>query len=204
MLQETPIQVNETNQLKKLLDGDERAFDYFYDLYSLPIYRKLLKMTKVEFIAEELLQNVFIKIWEKRHLINPEKGLKAYLYHIAQNLVYDFYRNLAREDELMEAVSYATNAITEDTAEKLIFKETNQLLEIAIEQLPEQQKLVFRLCKQEGKSYEEVSELLGISTSTINGHIVKATKKVKAYMFKTHHLSATLTVPVVLYLLKEL
>lgn len=203
MLQQTPLPDQEKNQLKKLLAGDEKAFDYFYDRYSLPVYRKLLKMIKVEFVAEEILQTVFIKIWEKRHLIDPEKGLKAYIYQVAQNLVYDFYRNLARENELQAQVRYIVNDITEDAASNLFFKETHNLLEMAIEQLPEQQKIVFRLCKQEGRSYDEVSELLGISTSTINGHIVRATKRVKTFMFKTHHISYSVTIPALLHFIQK-
>lgn len=190
---------HEKLQLMRLRDGDEKAFDYFYNIYSLPIYRKLLKMIKVEFVAEEILQTVFIKVWDKRGLIDPQKGLKAYLYQIAQNLVYDFYRNMAREEKLQAEVKYTLNELSAGAEENLIFKETNELLELAIEQLPDQQRLVFRLCKQEGKSYGEVSELLGISTSTINGHIVKATKNVKLFMFKTHNMSYTLLLPAVIH-----
>ena len=203
MPQQTLTPDQEKIQLKKLLDGDEKAFDYFYDRYSLPVYRKLLKMIKVEFVAEEILQKVFIKIWEKRHLIDPEQGLKAYIYQIAQNMVYDFYRNLARENELQAQVKYAIKDLAEDAAANLLLKETSELLEMAIEQLPEQQKIVFRLCKQEGKSYDEVSQLLGISPSTINGHIVRATKKVKTFMFKTHNISYGLTITTLLHLFQK-
>jgi len=182
-----PVHIDqEKQQLIKLIDGDEKAFDYFYNLYSLPIYRKLLKMIRVEFLAEEILQNVFIKLWDKRNLIDPEYGLKAYLYQIAQNLVYDFYRNLAREEKLQIEVKSMMTEISAEVEEKVYFNETRELLSKAIEQLPDQQKIVFRLCKLEGKSYEEVSKLLGISTSTINGHIVKATKKVKTAILSSH------------------
>lgn len=186
---------DEKIQLAKLRLGDSKAFCFFYDRYSLPIYRKLLKMLKVEFVAEEILQTVFIRIWEKRNLIDPEKGLKPYLYQVAQNLVYDFYRNLAREEKLQSEVRKSSAKMSESTYEQCFFKETNHLLEMAIDRLPEQQRIVFRLCKQEGKSYDEVSELLGISPSTINGHIVKATKKVKAFMFQTHRVSFALLLP---------
>jgi RNA polymerase sigma-70 factor (family 1) len=176
----------EKSQLIKLRAGDEKAFDYFYKLYSLPIYRKLLKMVKVEFLAEDLLQNVFIKLWDKRELIDPGYCLKGYLYQMAQNSVYDFYRSLAREEKLQVAVKNRMTELTTEVEEKLLFKETHDLLTNAIEQLPQQQQMVFKLCKLEGKSYEEVSELLGISTSTINGHIVKATKKVKMTLLASH------------------
>lgn len=205
MPQQTVTPNDEKIQLEKLRLGDSEAFCFIYDRYSLPIYRKLLKMLKVEFVAEEILQNVFIRIWEKRYLIDPDKGLKPYLYQVAQNLVYDFYRNLAREEKLQSEVRRSTAEMSETTDEQYYFKETNQLLEKAIDRLPDQQRLVFRLCKQEGRSYDEVSELLGISTSTINGHIVKATKKVKTFMFQTHHASFSLLLPaLIVYIEKNL
>jgi RNA polymerase sigma-70 factor (ECF subfamily) len=177
---------DEKLQLTRLKEGDQRAFNYFYEQHSLIIYRRLKKMVKVDELAEEFLQDVFVKLWEKRHLIDPEQSLKAYLHLIAQNLVYDFYRRLARETRLQEEVKHTLSELYDHTQEDFYLKETTDLLQKAINNLPTQQKLVFTLCKIEGKSYEEVGRDLGITTSTINGHIVKATKSVKTFMADYH------------------
>ena len=173
-------------QLFKLKAGEEAAFEYFYKNYSLIIYRRLLRLVKVDIIADDLLQNIFIKLWDKRHLIDPERPLKAYLLQITQNMVMDFYRGLAREQRLQSDLKHYLTEISGETEESLIFKETSQLLQQAIDLLPAQQRIVFKLCKIEGKSYDEVSELLGISTSTVNGHIVKGSRKVRSFLFNTH------------------
>ena len=178
--------------LSLLKQGDERAFDHFYQLYSLPIYRKLLKMIKVDILAEELMQDVFVRLWDKRHLIEPGQSFKSYLYLIAQNLVHDFYRKVAREERLQSEIKAFSTELYLHTEERLFLKETKEILDKAINQLPAQQKLVFNLCKIEGKSYEEVSDALGISTSTINGHIVKATKNIKEYMFNYQNIAFAL------------
>lgn len=175
---------NDRELLVLLRDGSERAFDFFYQKYSLQIYRKLYKMTKVSALAEELLQEVFVKIWEKRHLIDPDKSFKSYLFQIAQNQVYDFYRKVSRDEKLQKEIIRGFDELHNITEEGIDLKETQEMLAQAIENLPPQQKLVFTLCKIEGKSYDEVSTVLGISTSTINGHIVKATKNIKGFMFK--------------------
>jgi len=175
--------------LGKLRDGDKGAFDHFYKLYSLPIYRKLLKLVKVDLLAEELLQDVFVRLWEKRHLIAPEQSFKSYLYLIAQNIVYDFYRKAARDGKLLSEIKAVSVAAYLHTEETILFKETSEMLNNAIDGLPAQQKLVFILCKIEGKSYAEVSRRLGISISTINGHIVKATKHIKKYLHSSHKLT---------------
>lgn len=173
---------NDSILLKQLRDGNEDAFDFFYQKYSIQIYRKLYKMTKVSSLSEELLQDVFVKIWEKRHLVDPEKPFKSYLFQIAQNLMYDFYRKVAREERLQQKIKQTFSELQYVTEESLNLKDTQQILTRAINNLPPQQRLVFQLCKMEGKSYEEVGTTLGVSTSTINGHIVKATKSIKTFM----------------------
>jgi len=180
---------NEQLLLQQLKLGNERAFNYFYDQHSLIIYRKIKKMVRVDTLAGELLQDVFVKLWDKRHLIDPEKPLKAYLFLIAQNLVYDFYRRLSREERLQAEIMQTFSENYLHAEEDVLFKETQEILQKAVEQLPAQQRLVFQLCKLEGKTYEQVSDELGISTATINTHIVRATKRIKAYMLNYNHVA---------------
>ena len=155
-------------------------------------------MIKVDILAEELMQDVFVRLWDKRHLIEPGQPFKSYLYLIAQNLVHDFYRKVAREERLQSEMKSFSTELYLHTEEKLFLKETMEILDKAINQLPTQQKLVFNLCKIEGKSYEEVSDALGISTSTINGHIVKATKNIKEYMFNYQNIAFALALSTVI------
>ncbi|MCF8453506.1 MAG: RNA polymerase sigma factor [Pedobacter sp.] len=175
---------DEKELLMQLREGNAQALDYFYHHYSLRIYRKLLKMVRVETIAEELVQDVFVRIWDKRHQIDPDRSFRSYLFTIAQNLVYDLYRKVAREERLQEVIKEASSEMYMHVEEGVFLKETSEILNKAINNLPSQQKLVFTLCKLEGKSYEDASATLGISTSTINNHIVKATKSIKGYMFR--------------------
>jgi RNA polymerase sigma-70 factor (family 1) len=189
-----PYDHDEKLLLIQLRNGNERAFNYFYERHSLIIYRKIKKMVKVDTLADELMQDVFVRLWDKRHLIDPEKSLKAYLFLIAQNMVYDFYRKLGREERLQSEVAATFSELYQHTEEEVILKETTAILNEAIEHLPAQQKLVFRMCKLEGKSYQQVSEELGISTSTINQHIVRATKSIKDFMFNYNHVAVHLLV----------
>lgn len=176
------MQEDEAILLTELKTGSSAAFKYFYEKYRLQLYRKLLKMVQLEVIAEELLQDLFIKIWDKRSLIDPEQSFKAYLYRIAENMVFDYFRKLAREAKLELAVQLNSTEFINPIEEGIFEKETQSKINEAIALLPPQQKLVFTLCKIEGKSYKEVSDLLGISTGTINAHITSATKSIKAHL----------------------
>jgi RNA polymerase sigma-70 factor (ECF subfamily) len=172
---------DEKELLLLLLNGSEQAFEKIYKLYSTRLYGNLLKLVKSEAEAQEILQDVFLKIWDNRQRIDIDKSFRSYLFKIAENKVYDFFRKAAR-DKKREAqlISLATNDYI--AAEELFMaEEKSAILQRAIDSLPPQRQQVFRLCKLEGKSYKQVSELLGISVSTISDHIVKATKSIRDY-----------------------
>lgn len=172
---------DEKELLSLLLNGNEQAFEKIYQLYSNRLYGNLLKLVKSEAEAQEILQDVFLKIWLNRQNIDLEKSFRSYLFKIAENKVVDFFRKVAR-DKKREAqlISLATNEYM-PVEDLLQSDEKAAILQKAIDSLPPQRQQVFRLCKLEGKSYKEVSELLGISVSTISDHIVKATKAIRSY-----------------------
>lgn len=179
---------NELEYLHRLKNGDQYAFIYFYNAFKLPIYRKLLKMVQIEPLAEELTQDVFVRIWDKRELIDPEQSFKSYLYRIAQHILYDFYRKIAREERLQDEIRRFVVNEHNPTDEGLFLKETQHILDQAIASLSEQQRQIYILCKIEGKSYKEVALLLGISANTISTHMTRASKKIQEYMTRYQHL----------------
>jgi len=174
---------NEYELLKRLQSGDQLAFESLYQKYSREIYNKLVKMVKNVTLAEELTQDVFVKVWNKREVITIDQPFRYYLLTLTNNIVNDFYRKAARDRKLQDEIIAASTELYNPTEEQIYYKESKELMDQAINSLPSQQKLVFQMCKIEGKSYEEVSKLLGISTSTISNHIVKATKSIKTYFF---------------------
>ncbi|MDB5022891.1 MAG: polymerase sigma-70 factor [Mucilaginibacter sp.] len=178
------------NELVKLLkSGDKKAFEQLYHNYKVRIYQNIFKMIKSDEISEELLQDLFVKIWTGRENLDPEKSFRSYLFKIAENLVYDFFRKVALNKKLE---SYLTTlAVSENSPveQYMYYKEGTYFLTKAIEQLPPRRKQVYILCKIEGKSYEEVSRLLGVSISTVNEHIVKASSVVRKFFLLSTHIS---------------
>ena len=159
----------EKELLLRIQQGDVKAFGQMYTIYSPRLYANILKLVKSATITEELLQDTFQRIWEHRQNIDTDKSFRSYIFTIARNLVYDYFNKASRQRLLERHLQ----AIEE--------KESGLFLEKAVRQLPPQRKLVYTLCKIEGRSYEDVSIMLGISVSTISDHIVKATKSIRAY-----------------------
>lgn len=175
-------QIDHSEEVKLLValqSGSQTAFGQIYRLYSARIYLNILKMVKAEADAQELLQDVFFKVWAKRDLIDPEQSFRSYLFQIAKYTVYNFIRKNNLEKQVQNYVRQHISEGYTHIEEELNYRESEVWLTQAIEQLPPQRRQIFKLCKIEGKSYSEVSGLLGISTSTINDHIVKATKFIK-------------------------
>lgn len=182
----------ETELISLLKDGDRVVFAYMYQLYSQKIYSNLKRLLKDEEIAQEFLQDVFLKIWDKRAELAIHTSFHSYLYRIAENLVKDYFRKALRDKKLMEHLVVAASELYMDIEEMYIGKEDQTLLNKAIETLPPQRRKIFILCKLEGKSYDEVGQLLGISNSTINDHIVRATKTIRTYFITSGELSIIL------------
>lgn len=162
-----------------LRDGDESAFLELYNRYKLRITGNLMKLLKSDDLVEELLQNLFMKLWDTRAQIDPEKSFRSYLFRIAENMVMDVFRKAASDKRMQMKLMSAQTEAYSHIEEKIFSKEENELLQQVIDQLPPMRKQVFTLCKLEGKSYKEVSELLGISHSTINDHLLKANRFLK-------------------------
>jgi len=183
---------DEKELLLRMQQGDERAFKILYDQYSKLIYRTLTKMVKVPDIAAELTQALFVKIWHKRNLLDTDSDFLPYALRMAANLVHDFYRSATRNTRLQDQIIASSTELYSHVEEDLFYKQSKAAIDRAISSLPPQQQLVFTLCKIEGKSYEEVSRILNISTSTINGHIVAATRKLKQSILNSPKIASLL------------
>ncbi len=177
-------EVRQKKLIRLLNHGNEPAFNELYRTYIKPVYKRILFIVKEEEIAEELSQDLFIKVWQKRKEIDPEKSFKSFLYTIAHNLVYDYLRKVARDKQLLNRLMANAVDYYMHTEETFQAKETQKVLTEAIEKLPPQGKQVFTLCKLEGKSYEEVSRLMGITVATVNSHMVKSSRFVREYLYR--------------------
>jgi RNA polymerase sigma-70 factor (family 1) len=173
-------QFDEKELLSRLSQGDQHAFNLIYKTYSPAIYKSILRLVKQADLAEEVLQDVFIKIWEKRESIAVDSSFKAYLFRVAHNQIMDMFRRVSFDRRLFDHLAKVSTELYCNTEELTDLKDTQGLLNEAIDALSPQRKRIYLLCKVEGKSYEEVSKMLDISTSTISDHIVKATKSVKS------------------------
>lgn len=188
-ISENYLTLTEKELVLLLKEGDRSAFGQLYHNYRVRLYHNIFKMIKSDEDAEELLQELFVKIWLNRQNLDPERSFKAYLFKVSENLAYDFFRKAALNRKLENYLTTTASGDANSIERYIYFKESSMLVNQAIENLPPRRKEIYKLCKIEGKSYEEVSKSLGISISTINEHIVKATKAVRKFFLLATNVS---------------
>lgn len=165
--------------LEALRQGSGIAFEALYEKYKGRIYYNMIRVVRSEAVAEGLLQDVFIKVWELRELIDPDQSFKAFLFRISRNIAIDFYRKEGRRRIVEAAVMMVEEGHYDHVQQYIDYKEAEILLGDAIARLPPQRQRIFRLCRIEGKSYEEVAVLLSISRKTVQDHLVKANQMLR-------------------------
>lgn len=170
---------------KKLLtlvaEGDELAFSKLFTRYRNKIYGVSFKLTRCNLLAEEIVQEVFLKIWLKRDHLTEVQNFQAYLFVITKNHVFKALKEIAKSHKTSEIVGDEQFLIHNETIEQIEGKEYNLLLQNAINLLPNQQKLVFRLIKEQGLKREEVANKLNLQPETVKFHLAKAMKTIRTY-----------------------
>lgn len=155
--------------------GDKEAFDTIYNLYSKKLYAFVYKILKTDADAKEIVQIVFIKLWEKRKKINGSELFNCYLFTIAYNASISLIRKRLSVKKYVEYVnSLQRNNSENRTIEDLDFEELNKQIQHLVDKLPAKQKEVYKLSRQDNFSYKEIAEKLNISVNTVENHISKS------------------------------
>ncbi|MEO8415935.1 MAG: sigma-70 family RNA polymerase sigma factor [Ginsengibacter sp.] len=172
---------NENELIELIAKGDEFAFSTLVTNYKNRIYSIAFKLTKSTVIAEEIVQDVFLKIWLKRDTLPGIQNFGGYIFIITRNDVYKVLKEIAqnyRVTLLTDEHQLLTKLDTSDFVEE---KEYNLLLQKAVERLPNQQKQVYKLMKNEGFKRNEVASQLDLQPETVKFHLAQAMKNIRAF-----------------------
>lgn len=177
--------VDEKELLRRLQNGDQMAFQMIYERYAPRLATKLVQLLRSEELAQDILQDIFIKIWEVRADINLELSFVGLLYKMAANLSKNAFRKSLYNEKLhADIVADEGYNPIEDALNQ---SDAKALLENALSHLTPRQREVYVMHKLEGRSYQEIMTMLHISSSAINQHIQEAGKKLKLVL-KNHYL----------------
>jgi len=167
-----------------LKKGDIDAFDQLFTRYNKKLYYFAKGYLDSKEDAEGLVQEVFIKIWEKREDINEYLSFNSFIFTITYNAILKYFRKKSREKKYMERYLAGFSEKDHKTISEIEYNNLLELTKKAIDKLPEKRKLVFELSRFEGLSNKEISKRLHISKRTVDAHIYNALKFLKEQLGK--------------------
>lgn len=166
---------SEEELLRLLADGDEHAFQVIFERHWDAVFSTALLLTKSGSVAEDVAQDVFTMLWEKRASLAGVGKLEGFLFVSARNIIYSRFRKLASQDAYRQ---YILSCFREDGVESAQeaaeLRELDRTIQQAIRLLPPQQQKAFRLSRFEGMQHEEIAVTMGVSRITIKSYIVQA------------------------------
>lgn len=173
----------EKDLLVRLKNADEEAFTQIFEMYVKKVYQFVLSYNKEKTEAEDITQNVFIKIWEKKLSINIDKSFEGFIFTIAYRLVIDYFRKNSVHFHRTTIIGLAEESIASRVNSDDLLKRHSleSLYEKALQSLTAKRKEIFLLSRHNGLSNKQIAEQLGISIKTVENQMTAALSSLKAF-----------------------
>lgn len=175
-------QYDDLQVLHLTASGDESAFALLYDKYSQKIYFLAYRFLKSGTAAEDVLQDVFVKIWNNRQKLTGILDFNAYLNVITRNHIFNQLRKQANEEKFLKYILTTSSQSNQQTFDTVLLKELELNFNKAVAKLPPQQKKVFQLSRLHGLRQEEIADYMKISLGTVKKHMVVSLRFIRNYL----------------------
>lgn len=165
--------------ISALKEGSIKAFDCVYDYFADDIWAFCFSYTRSRETTEELVNDIFMRLWNKRHYIDAEQGIKNYLYAIARSTLHNWFKTISRNKKLQRAFFEQTLNQQEEAQPSSIDASIDyKTLKNLLSTLPPRRRAIYERCKLDGMSYSELASYFSITRDAVKDHIVKANKVV--------------------------
>ena len=172
---------DEAETISLVTQGDECAFGKLFEHYRDRIYGVAFRLSHSTTIAEEIVEDVFLKIWLKRADLMEIQNFSAYLFTITRNDVFKVLKQIARNYQIVVLNDNDPFLSDNNSEDYIMQKEYSSLLQEAINRLPKQQKQVYTLIKEQGLKREETADFLHLQPETVKFHLAQAMKNIRSF-----------------------
>jgi RNA polymerase sigma-70 factor (family 1) len=180
--------VNDKTLLELLSTGSHKAFREIFERYKVKVYSYAFKICRETHLAEEVVQDVFMKVWTSRTSFLSVNKLDSYIMVMARNQSFMVLKRIALDHHYQTMKGQEWSEVHQDTEELVFYRETNALLENALSTLPPQQRIIYKMCHLDGLKHQEVADRLSISPLTVKSHLRYAVKTVRALVISNFSL----------------
>ncbi|HWJ29731.1 MAG TPA: RNA polymerase sigma-70 factor [Flavisolibacter sp.] len=177
-----------------IAEGNEAAFRELFHLYMPQLYPMILKVTKVENAAEDILQETFLKLWISRDKLAEIENPRAWILRIAYFQAFTFLRKKAIHQKAVDRLSDKAqlDLLRSDTEETIAFSSLQTLVRQAVASLPGQPKKIYQLSREEGLKIPEIAEQLNLSEQTVKNTLSRSLKLIREYVIRAGHVLITI------------
>ena len=175
--------MNDLDQILLFKEGNHSAFEWIYNKYWSQVYNfARLYVCSIE-ESKEVVQDVFVKLWDSRHLINENSNFKGFLFIVTRNIIFNKKRERINNEyykfSVLEAFSEKENSNYYGVEEEIYATELGQYIDLLIDSLPEKQKQIFLLSRKEHLTNKEIADRMNLSVKSIEGYLTKSLKYLK-------------------------
>lgn len=167
---------------KEVSEGSERAFQLIFEQFYQRMYSFAVTVVKSPHVAEEIVQEVFIRLWEQRELLAEIKNPKNYIFILIRNQAFNYLRAAANEQKRRQQLWEALQQRAEQAESPLESEEAERFFEKILAKLSRQQQKVFRMSREEGFSHQQIADELNLSKLTVKKHVADSLKVFKSYL----------------------
>lgn len=180
--------LNDLFILKKIKDGDIKAFEQVFRHYYASLCFYSFSITEQRETSEEIVQELFYSIWKNREDLKILRSLKSYLYGAVRNESLQYLEHKKVQERYKEKTMYLQKEDHDDTPhEQLEYRELETVINRTLNQLPERRLKIFRMHRMEGKKYKEIADLLSLSVKTVEAEMTKAYQALRIEIEKYTH-----------------
>jgi RNA polymerase sigma-70 factor (family 1) len=187
----------EQQLLQQIAIGDESAFKLIFETYKSRVFTFVVNFIHSTADAEEIVQETFLSLWQNRSgLVNVEHP-RNYIYTVVRNKTLRYLSNVARDEKMLKIVWANMQIEVNPTEEALMLRESRELINRALSMLPEQKQKIFRMCREDGMSHENIALEMDLSKSRVKNIMVEVLKSIKIFLAQN---SAILAIILAIYL----
>jgi RNA polymerase sigma-70 factor (ECF subfamily) len=160
----------------------EVLFSEIFRQHEQRLYTLAFRLTKSDQYSKDIVQDVFLKLWDHRNTISSIHNMEAWLYRITENKVFDFLRKASSDTRMRQVIWGNMEQIANEAEQYVAAKEYNLIIQKAIHQLPPQRRLIYQLNKEDGMNYQQIAKELQISRHTVKNQLSSAVQSVRRFL----------------------
>ena len=173
--------------IQEVRKGNKQAFEQLFSIYHQPLYGFLMKFVGSQSDVEDILQEVFIRIWERRSDLNENLSFSGLMFTIGRNLCLNMLRNERCRKGIRDYLKSVIDHSLDDVEQIIYFNELDQMVHQVLDRLPERQKQIYKLNRVEGLSRKEIAEKLHISLATVDMHMSRALGVLRRHLYNVRN-----------------